>query len=76
MPNAISERALFARVARKIAHDGLSLHRCRYDARSFRDTGRYFTCNAPGHVDACFVQLEQWGRELGVMHENEQVANE
>lgn len=41
MPNAISERALFARVARKIAHDGLSLHRCRYDARSFRDTGRY-----------------------------------
>lgn len=60
----ITERALFSRVARKLAHEGLTLHRCRYDSRWFNGLGRYYTVNALNSIDACFVQLEEWARDL------------
>ena len=36
----VSERALFARIARiarKLAHEGSTLHKCSFDSRQFKD---------------------------------------
>ena len=80
MPNVISERALFARVARKLAHDGVFLHRGRYGSRLHQNLGRYYCVNdrncVCGYSFATAGEMLEYGRELGVVHLNEQLANE
>lgn len=75
MPNVISERALFARVARKLAHDGLFLHRARYDSRLHQNLDRYYCTDDRGCVSGYLFtnpkRLLSYGRELGVVAENE-----
>jgi hypothetical protein len=71
----VSERALIARINRKIADDDLILKRTR-NARAELDLGRHYTINfrvnfvADKHID-----LEGYGRELGVLKPYEALSD-
>lgn len=66
----VSETALFARLKRKLARDGLTLHRSR---KAEHGLGRFHVCQNNRVQDGC-DDLERWGREHGVMREHETVA--
>lgn len=73
----VSERAVFARVKRKLAQDGEILKKCRFDSRWYNDLGDYYT------VDAQFnairdrqVPLEAWAREMGLLQPWEQLEDD
>ena len=68
----VSETALFARLKRKLARDGLTLHRSRKAERRY-GIGRFHVCRNNCVQDGC-DDLERWGREHGVMQERETVA--
>lgn len=78
MPVVISERALFARVARKLAHESVFLHRCRIDSRGYADLGRYYCVNDRNHISGRILNtpdhLLEYGKELGVVAANEELA--
>lgn len=63
---SISDRALLARVNRRLAkQDEPSLVRvCREDSRCFNDFGRYYATNYSNHLVASHIDLEEWAREL------------
>ena len=71
MTKTITERALFARVARKLyREEGVFLHRRRWNAPYFNDTGRYYCsdsrnciCNPSFPRDS----LLPWAIENGVV---------
>ena len=72
----VSERALIQRINRKLKTDGEQLKKCRSD-RWRGELGDYFildvTRNAILHKD---VDLEEWGRELGVLGLAERLEDE
>jgi hypothetical protein len=72
----VSEAALIARLNRRLAHDDQRIKTCRCDSRSFPTLGRYyihrFDYSVVADVD---IDLEAWGRELGVLRDNEALAD-
>jgi len=79
MNTEISENALFKRVARKLAHDGVRLHRCRFNSRWFRSLGRFYTTNRFNCI--CGISLDNdielldFAKELGVVAPNVVLPN-
>ena len=72
----ISERALIARINRKLLLLGHQLHKCREDSRWFAETGEFFIHNEQARrFETTDVDLEALGRELGVMRETETLAD-
>lgn len=68
----ISEAALEKRISRKLAHEGETLRKCRYNSRWFNDLGSYYVVNSYfNSITATHVDLETWGRDLEVLRENE-----
>lgn len=65
----ITERALVARINRKLEKEGEILRRCRENSRWFTDMGRYYTVDIVSNaVGARGVSdLESFGRDLGVV---------
>lgn len=72
----VSERALFARVARALEKDGEILRRCRSDSRWINDLGRYYTVQqSPSNsISRMHLDLEREARELQLLRPSEQLA--
>ena len=64
----ISERALFARINRALAKEGETLRRCRPDSRWSNELGYYYALDISRNaITSKHVDLEDWGREMGVL---------
>lgn len=75
MPNKVSERALFSRIDRALRRNGEMLRRCRSNSRDYHTVGDFYTVDIERNaVVSTHVDLEQHGRELKVLHANEQLA--
>jgi hypothetical protein len=70
----ITERALFARVKRKLAHDGLILRKCRENSQWRNDLGNYYAVDVRNCIAGRYDDLESEGRELGVLKAHEEIA--
>jgi hypothetical protein len=75
MQNMVSERALSSRIDRALRKNGEKLRRCRSNSRDYHRLGDFYTVDIERNaVASTHVDLEQRGRELGVLHSNEQFA--
>ncbi len=75
MSNTISEKALYERIDRKLRAMGECLRRCREGSRWFNNLGRYYSISiAFNAVRDTHIDLEAWGRDLGVLGPNEVLA--
>lgn len=72
----VTERALFARLSRRLAKDGEILKKCRFDSRWYNDFGSYYTVNQFNAISATHMDLEDWARELGVMQPWERLEHD
>ena len=73
----VSERALFARINRKIDADELILRRCRPTMRDHHELGDYYTVN--WRINGIWekdIDLEAYGREVGALKDYEELATE
>jgi hypothetical protein len=71
----VTERALFQRINRKLAHQSVRLKKCRRDSLSWHDLGDYYAVDEYNHV--CSPggnDLEAIGREVGALSEHEKLA--
>lgn len=67
----VSTRALSQRINRALAKDGKKLVRAR-SAKIEEALGSWYIVNGSG-VDDCRIDLEDYGREIGVLKEWERV---
>lgn len=66
----VTERALFARIDRKLSKDGERLRRCKEDSKSFSDLGSlYIVDRNLNTIIAKHCDLERLGREIGALAE-------
>jgi hypothetical protein len=73
----VSERALFARINRKIHGDDLTLRRCTEARRNYQDLGDYYLLDRRiNGVVGKDVGLEAYGRDVGVLKDYEVLADE
>jgi len=65
----LTERAVFARVARVLKRKGMGIRRCRHSSRAARDLGRYFTLDTAqtGNILGTHIDLEALARSEGVL---------
>lgn len=64
----VTERALVARLARKLATEGLQLKKCRSDSPWYNDMGQYYAVELGGNaVRERHIELEAWARKAGVL---------
>ena len=71
--NTITEKALIARINRRLAHDGKIVRTLR-GRSGLADLGRHYTVNVEGNdVLDRFVDLGGLARALGVFRESERV---
>lgn len=73
----VTERALFARLARVLKKDGTLLKRLPQRSKWWHDLGTFYTVDANLNcvVDKD-INLEVWSRELGVLKEWEVLADD
>jgi hypothetical protein len=71
-----TRRAVEARVRRKLARDGESLHRCAQGSRWYSDLGDYYTADiATAFTCRTHLHLEDLARELGVLAEGVEITD-
>lgn len=63
---AICERAIVARINRKLSKTGERLRVCRESSKWFNDLGRYYMINDRNVICAAHIDLEQWNKQLAV----------
>ena len=64
----VSERALFARVNRKLAKEGQMLRRCKESSRAFSDLGYLYIVDTHSNtIIALNCDLENLAREVGAI---------
>lgn len=64
----VSERALLARINRKLAKDGEKLLRCKQSSRAYAELGDYYIVDTGANVILSKnCDLECIGRESGVL---------
>ena len=72
----ITEQALLKRINRKLAHDDERVHKAR--EQWVHELGEYYLVDyggtASSNVLAYHVDIENMGREIGVLRENEEVT--
>ena len=74
MKKTVTERALMARINRKLAHEGQILKKCRADTRSYQDLGDFYLVNIyQNAVYGQHINLEGLGQELGVLQDWEEL---
>ena len=72
----VSERALFARVNRKLAQEGETLRRSRADSRWLNETGALYVVDLRRNtIVAMHIDLAAYAAELGVLKPYEQLAD-
>jgi aspartyl aminopeptidase len=62
-----TERAILARVNRKLVKQGGRLLVCPENSRWFNNLGRYYCVNNNNIITAQFVDLDDWAKELAVI---------
>lgn len=68
----VSERALIARINRKLAPDFESVRRCSPHSRSFSETGRYYLLDhRQNWVSDTWVDISEMANDLGVLRHYE-----
>lgn len=73
----VSERALFARINRKIYDDDLVLRRCPATRRDHHNLGDYYLVNwRISGVAGKYIDLEDYGREVGALRDYEELAED
>jgi hypothetical protein len=75
----LSESALIRRINRKLRHDETILKKardCLHQGQWYEDIdlGRYYTVNFNNHLVGTHIDLERFGRELGVLSAGEEIA--
>lgn len=69
----VSENALIKRINRKLAKEGEKLHKSG-NIRCQSNLGDYYVTDDRNTVIDWHCHLEDMGRELGVLHQNEHLA--
>jgi len=73
----VSERALVGRINRALRDDDLMLRKNRPGGRAEQEMGRYFELNTRiNGATQYHVDIEDYGRELGVLREWEELRDE
>jgi hypothetical protein len=73
----VSERALAARVDRKLRQQGSMLRRCPPSSRWHYDLGYYYTIDIRRNaIESRHIDIEDWGRELGCLKPWERLVDE
>ena len=67
----LSENALRARINRKLAHEGERVVTPRYGSQSWLEYGPHFIVDDRNNLQAWSCDLENLGRELGVLRPGE-----
>ncbi len=67
----ITERALMARINRKLTREGSCLRKTGYNSQWYSTTGRYYVYQPHTRQMATNQDLEKLGRELGVITNGE-----
>lgn len=70
----ITERALFTRMKRRLAHDGLILRRCRKTSNGYLDLGDVYVTDESQWLKDAHVDLETRAKEMGILRPGETVA--
>ena len=71
----ISERALLARLNRKVVTDGLQVKKSRPGTAGHAELGDYYAVDLNrAVVHSKHIDLEAWARELDVLADYEQLA--
>lgn len=70
----IAEKTLISRINRKLASEGERLRVSR-STQARVDLGDFYVTDENNCVTAKYVDLEQWGRDLGVLQANEKLAD-
>jgi hypothetical protein len=68
---ALSESAIISRINRALRTQGEVLRRCRESSRGFQELGRFYVVNERNFICQKDVDLDELGRELGVLRPNE-----
>lgn len=64
----VGERAMLARLNRRLGSDGLAVKSCREDSKAFEAMGRYYQVDAKRNiVTATHLDIEKLAREMGLM---------
>jgi hypothetical protein len=73
----VSERAVVARLRRRLAREGEILRRCRRDSQWYRELGDWYVVDGSlNYITSKFVDLESYARECGVLEPWERLAGE
>ena len=73
----ISESALFSRINRRLEKEDQALRMTAHSSRWFTDTGRFYIVDLhTNFIITSHVDLQQLGRELGVLKANEILQEE
>lgn len=71
----ITEPALVRRINRKIQGQGDAIRACAYGSSNFFRLGRYYAVDVSTNCIIEYdVDLEQFGRQVGALKENEALA--
>ena len=69
----LTKKAVIARINRKLAHQYEMLRTTR-GSRAYADFGDHYVVSAYGGIVDRHVDVEELGRELGVLREHDQLA--
>lgn len=73
----VTEKAVVARIRRKLASDGESLRRCRPNSRSYHELGDWYTTDDRiGAVIHKGINIAELAKELGVLKDWEEIDDE
>jgi hypothetical protein len=80
MKAAVSERALIARINRRLRPNFEAVRRCRPDSHAYGDLGDYYVVdtnrNALGRHRMDRAELETYGRAIGCLKQWEKLAEQ
>ncbi len=71
----VSDRALRARINRKLAHDEQQLHSTQPGSRARAELGEFYVRTIGAGIWPDHVALEDYGRELGVLQDFEELED-
>jgi hypothetical protein len=71
----ISERALVARIQRKLKADGQQLRKCRHDTAGYNQLGQFFIVDQFDAIVSTHHELATLGKELNVLKPYEKLED-
>lgn len=76
MKRPVSEKALIARINRKLKHENESLKKTRPDSKWINDLGDYYLVHTLlNTIEAQHINLDEFAREIGVLADFEKIAD-